>query len=196
MGCRYYVREIQETEASQTELFLNSVPILASLSRDEKLRLVDALETQTFKPTTRVINQVPLIGSLLAQAFQCSNLILARQENIQGPRFTIRVVHHFMSPKSSNGPRLPEHASTSTIGSPEAADLQAFHPQVVPGHRSSTGHMTRFVSLGLHILFSQLSGDPSTASNSCWVLPIRFNNATIGHLVPEHAPSMFLGINF
>ena len=57
--CRYYVREIQETEASQIELFLNSVPILASLSRDEKLRLVDALEQQTFKPTARVINQVP-----------------------------------------------------------------------------------------------------------------------------------------
>ena len=57
-ACRYYVREIQETEASQIELFLNSVPILASLSRDEKLRLVDALEQQTFKPTARVINQV------------------------------------------------------------------------------------------------------------------------------------------
>ncbi|KAK9867128.1 hypothetical protein WJX84_004628 [Apatococcus fuscideae] len=54
---RYYVREIQETEASQIELFLNSVPILTSLNRDEKLRLVDALEQQTFKPTARVINQ-------------------------------------------------------------------------------------------------------------------------------------------
>ena len=59
------MREIQETEASQIELFLNSVPILASLSRDEKLRLVDALEQQTFKPTTRVINQVYILIKLL-----------------------------------------------------------------------------------------------------------------------------------
>jgi hypothetical protein len=43
---RYYVREVQEASASQVELFLNSVPILSPLTRDDKLRLVDALETK------------------------------------------------------------------------------------------------------------------------------------------------------
>lgn len=38
-------------------MFLNSVPILSSLSPEEKLRLVDVLEQQTFAAGTRVINQ-------------------------------------------------------------------------------------------------------------------------------------------
>lgn len=40
---------------SQVELFLNSVPILAPLSRDERLRLVDAFEESTFTPGSKVI---------------------------------------------------------------------------------------------------------------------------------------------
>ena len=40
------------------ELFLNSVPILAPLTRDEKLLLLDALEEQVYGPGVRVINQV------------------------------------------------------------------------------------------------------------------------------------------
>lgn len=52
--CRYFVREQQETQVSQVELFLNSVPILAPLSRDERLRLVDALEEITFTEGTKV----------------------------------------------------------------------------------------------------------------------------------------------
>jgi len=54
---RYYMRDAQESATSQIELFLNSVPILAPLSREEKLRLVDALEECTFQPGSRVINQ-------------------------------------------------------------------------------------------------------------------------------------------
>ena len=55
---RYHVRELHQDETSQVELFLNSVPILASLTRDEKMMLVDALEEQTFAPAAKVINQV------------------------------------------------------------------------------------------------------------------------------------------
>lgn len=52
------MREVHETDASQVELFLNSVPILAPLTRDEKLLLLDALEEQVYGPGVRVINQV------------------------------------------------------------------------------------------------------------------------------------------
>ena len=53
------MQDAKESEASQVELFLNSVPLLASLSREEKLVLVDALEEQAFAPGTRVVQQVP-----------------------------------------------------------------------------------------------------------------------------------------
>lgn len=46
---RTYLKEIQKTEDRESELFLNSVPILNSLSKEEKTRLVDALETETFE---------------------------------------------------------------------------------------------------------------------------------------------------
>ena len=39
---------------SQVELFLNSVPILSQLSREERLRLVDALEEVVFPPNSKV----------------------------------------------------------------------------------------------------------------------------------------------
>lgn len=49
------MREVQETQVSQVELFLNSVPILAPLSRDERLRLVDAFEEVMYPAGTKVI---------------------------------------------------------------------------------------------------------------------------------------------
>lgn len=55
---RHHVREVHQDETSQVELFLNSVPILASLTREEKMMLVDALEEQAYAPASRVINQV------------------------------------------------------------------------------------------------------------------------------------------
>ncbi|KAG1658436.1 hypothetical protein FOA52_009857 [Chlamydomonas sp. UWO 241] len=54
---RYFVRENQETQVSQVDLFLNSVPILASLSRDERLSLVDALEEVTFQVGAKIITE-------------------------------------------------------------------------------------------------------------------------------------------
>ncbi|EFN51455.1 hypothetical protein CHLNCDRAFT_49225 [Chlorella variabilis] len=54
---RQYVREVQESESAQLELFLNSVPILAPLSRDEKLTLLDAFEEQRFTAGQTVVRQ-------------------------------------------------------------------------------------------------------------------------------------------
>ncbi len=51
---RYFVKEMQETQVSQVELFLNSVPILSPLTREERARLVDALEEVTFNPGSKV----------------------------------------------------------------------------------------------------------------------------------------------
>ncbi|EFJ48149.1 hypothetical protein VOLCADRAFT_81219 [Volvox carteri f. nagariensis] len=52
---RFFVRELQETQVSQVELFLNSVPILANLSREERIRLVDAFEEVTYQAGQKVI---------------------------------------------------------------------------------------------------------------------------------------------
>lgn len=46
---RTHLKQVQRTEHQQSELFLNSVPILNPLSKDEKKRLVDALELVTFE---------------------------------------------------------------------------------------------------------------------------------------------------
>jgi hypothetical protein len=52
--CRHYVKEAQETLVKQVELFLNSVPLLSPLSRDDKLLLLDAMEEQQFAPGSKV----------------------------------------------------------------------------------------------------------------------------------------------
>jgi len=49
------VREVQETQVSQIELFLNSVPILSPLTKEERMRIVDALEEATFPAGSKVI---------------------------------------------------------------------------------------------------------------------------------------------
>lgn len=78
MACRQFVQEAKESEASQVELFLNSVPLLKSLSREEKLMLVDALEEQVFPAGTRVITQARLFLGLAdpspALAAACSHV--------------------------------------------------------------------------------------------------------------------------
>lgn len=51
------MREGNITETSQIELFLNSVPILSSLSREEKLRLVDALVEVPYPSGSTIIRQ-------------------------------------------------------------------------------------------------------------------------------------------
>lgn len=56
--CSRHVKEVQESKASQIEVFLNSVPLLASLSRDEKLKLASVLEEQAFKPGEKIIVEV------------------------------------------------------------------------------------------------------------------------------------------
>lgn len=48
MSLRHYVQTAAEDEKSEVELFLNSVPLLASLHREEKLRLVGAFLEEVF----------------------------------------------------------------------------------------------------------------------------------------------------
>lgn len=56
------MRDAAESQVSAVELFLNSVPILNPLSREEKLRLVDAFEQQTYTPGTEVRGPAGLCG--------------------------------------------------------------------------------------------------------------------------------------
>eukprot|EP00887_Chlorella_sp_A99_P002633 scaffold6.g2633.t1 len=54
---RRHVQELQESEASQLELFLNSVPVLAPLSKEEKMTLLDAFEEATFPAGAIIVRQ-------------------------------------------------------------------------------------------------------------------------------------------
>jgi hypothetical protein len=66
-GClfaaRYFLRNAAETQVSEVELFLNSVPILNPLSQEEKLQLVDAFEEKTYKPGEQVRTQQGSLAS-------------------------------------------------------------------------------------------------------------------------------------
>uniref|UniRef100_A0A383WC48 cGMP-dependent protein kinase n=1 Tax=Tetradesmus obliquus TaxID=3088 RepID=A0A383WC48_TETOB len=52
---RYFLRNAAETQVSEVELFLNSVPILNPLSQEEKLQLVDAFEEKTYKRGEQIV---------------------------------------------------------------------------------------------------------------------------------------------
>lgn len=52
------MRDQHEREVNEVATFLNSVPLLNSLTREEKLRLLDGLEERIFQPGQRVITQV------------------------------------------------------------------------------------------------------------------------------------------
>lgn len=54
VAARYFLRNAAEAQASEVELFLNSVPILNPLNQEEKLQLVDAFEEQVYKPGEQV----------------------------------------------------------------------------------------------------------------------------------------------
>eukprot|EP00208_Stichococcus_sp_RCC1054_P000748 CAMPEP_0206148736 /NCGR_PEP_ID=MMETSP1473-20131121/37408_1 /ASSEMBLY_ACC=CAM_ASM_001109 /TAXON_ID=1461547 /ORGANISM="Stichococcus sp, Strain RCC1054" /LENGTH=739 /DNA_ID=CAMNT_0053546159 /DNA_START=267 /DNA_END=2486 /DNA_ORIENTATION=- len=54
---RHFVRDHHQQEVSQVELFLNSVKLLGNLTRDEKARLLDALEEKSYQPGTAVVTQ-------------------------------------------------------------------------------------------------------------------------------------------
>jgi hypothetical protein len=62
------VREVQETQVGQVELFLNSVPILSPLTKEERLRLVDALEEVTFPAGTPGMKVMMSRGEALQKA--------------------------------------------------------------------------------------------------------------------------------
>lgn len=84
--CRYHVRELHQDETSQVELFLNSVPILASLTRDEKMMLVDALEEQIFAPAAKVINQVCCDEPVCTKCLCANRTALLRERSSFQPR--------------------------------------------------------------------------------------------------------------
>jgi len=75
------VREVHQDETSQVELFLNSVPILASLTREEKMMLVDALEEQAYAPASRVINQVNLAPSHALHTYLLHTMLMGFSEH-------------------------------------------------------------------------------------------------------------------
>jgi CRP-like cAMP-binding protein len=51
------VQEAAEGEVGQIELFLNSVPLLNPLSREAKLKLVDAFSEEVFPVGTVIIRE-------------------------------------------------------------------------------------------------------------------------------------------
>ena len=75
------MREVHQDQTSQVELFLNSVPILASLTREEKMMLVDALEEQAYAPASRVINQVTLAPSHALHTYLLHTTLMAVSEH-------------------------------------------------------------------------------------------------------------------
>lgn len=52
------MRDQQEREVNEVATFLNSVPLLNSLTREEKLRLLDGLEERSYQPGEKIITQV------------------------------------------------------------------------------------------------------------------------------------------
>ena len=52
------MRDQHEREVNEVATFLNSVPLLNGLTREEKMRLLDALEERTCKPGDRIVSQV------------------------------------------------------------------------------------------------------------------------------------------
>eukprot|EP00878_Enallax_costatus_P001687 GHUV01001841.1.p1 GENE.GHUV01001841.1~~GHUV01001841.1.p1 ORF type:complete len:745 (+),score=263.55 GHUV01001841.1:565-2799(+) len=54
---RKYLQEAAQGAVTEIELFLNSVPLLAKLSRDDKMQLVDAFAEETFAAGTTIIRE-------------------------------------------------------------------------------------------------------------------------------------------
>jgi len=54
---RYYIRDAQEVQVGEVELFLNSVPILNPLSQEEKLQLLDAFERKVYEAGQKVVEE-------------------------------------------------------------------------------------------------------------------------------------------
>ena len=59
--CRRHVKELQESKQQDIEVFLNSVPLLNSLSREEKQRLASAMDEQFFDEDKEVIRQASIL---------------------------------------------------------------------------------------------------------------------------------------
>lgn len=55
--CRKYLQEAAAGAVMEIELFLNSVPQLAQLSREDKMQLVDAFTEEVFAPGSTIIKE-------------------------------------------------------------------------------------------------------------------------------------------
>jgi CRP-like cAMP-binding protein len=54
---RKYIQEAAEGEICQREVFLNSVPLLAKLTREDKMKLVDAFGEEVFAAGSTIIRE-------------------------------------------------------------------------------------------------------------------------------------------
>ena len=61
--CRYHVREV--VVENEAEVFLNSVPLFAGLTREEKTQVVQALQEESYQQGDWVIRQVSLLAAEL-----------------------------------------------------------------------------------------------------------------------------------
>jgi hypothetical protein len=74
---RRHVKEVEENKSSQIEVFLNSVPMLSSLSREEKLKLASVLEEQKFKAKEKIVEEVHTsLSEILGRGMRACHRIL------------------------------------------------------------------------------------------------------------------------
>lgn len=93
---RYYIRDAQESQASEVELFLNSVPILNPLSREEKLKLLDAFEQQHFAAGSKVTASCTILFMKVLILSSCSSTAL--NIGVTGVHFDVRLLLPMCSP--------------------------------------------------------------------------------------------------
>ena len=72
---RYFVRNQKQATISQVELFINSVPILAPLTREERMRLVDALEECVYPPGSKVVEVSICRACMSAVSVHCVHIV-------------------------------------------------------------------------------------------------------------------------
>ena len=98
---------MQESKSSQVEVFLNSVPILASLSREEKLKLANALEEQNFEPNENIVEEACFylqkdLSHLLPLQSESKTLMPESQTSNQSINIDFHEKVSYSSQKSSN----------------------------------------------------------------------------------------------
>jgi CRP-like cAMP-binding protein len=57
LACRKYMQEAAEGQVGQIELFLNNVTLLKDLTKEQRLRLVDAFTEESFPAESVIIKE-------------------------------------------------------------------------------------------------------------------------------------------